>query len=241
MNVEEWAALGSRRGTGESLASWLRASPLGARTCCATSADEPGPGSLFCPGCQVSEAGRRRWYTRETWAEDAVVCSTHVVPLLRCDAPPKRLRSKRWSRSLRDEFHALGVWTQQAQTHSVGDAIARAICARSDPREAYSRAWSEAQWHLWASGWPVPPAPRMPRHGPLTPIFQFDRLALTAIVHRVFVAWDTGQETGWPALPVRARVLAWLESEIKRVRPNWRSAVARCFRDANLVDPRPSP
>lgn len=239
MNVEDWAALGSRRGAGESLASWLRASPVNVHVFGTPLANGQGAGSLYCPACRVDEAGRRRWYTREDWPLDAVMCTTHALPLLRCDTPPARLRSRRWSRALRDEFRALGTWSQQARSHVAGYAITRVVCARSDPRLPHSRAWAEAQWHLWASGWPVPASPRFPRRGPLTPAFQFDRLALAAIVRRVYVACDTGQETGWPALPVRARVLAWLQGWTERVHPHWRQCQARCFRDATGHRSRP--
>jgi hypothetical protein len=237
MNAVYWAALGSRRGAGESVASWLRASPLGAQAFDALAASEPVGGQLYCPACRMDEAGRRRWYTREDWPADGVVCTAHALPLLRCDAPPARLRGRRWSPILRDEFRALGAWNQQGNVGDLDRAIVRAICARSDPRVAYSRAWAEAQWHLWATGWPVPAGPRLPSRGSLAPLFQFDRLALMAIAHRVHVSLDTGQGTGWPALPIRSRVLRWLEGRVGQVRPCWRSRVVRCFRDA--AQPRP--
>jgi|GEM_PF-5595186 len=237
MNAEHWAALGSRRGVAESVASWLRASPLGIRIVDAHAAPESSAGTLFCPACRVDEAGHRRWYTREDWPANAVVCTTHALPLLCCDTPPARLRSRRWPHSLRDEFRALGAWTQQIEAHPASNAITRALCARSDPRLAHSCAWAEAQWYLWATGWPVPSAPKFPLRGPLTPMFQFDRLALAAIVRRVCIACDTGQGTGWPALPLRAHVLVWLEVQIGRLRPHWQPHLARCFH--NIVDGKP--
>jgi hypothetical protein len=238
MNAEHWAALGSRRGVGESLASWLRAGPLGTQVCDAPGGSELVGGQLYCPACRVDEAGRRRWYTREGWPVDGVVCTTHALPLLRCDGPPARLRSRRWSPVLRDEFHALGAWTQQGNVGVVGRAIVRAICARSDPRAAYSQAWAEAQWHLWAIEWPVPAAPRLPRRGRLTPVYQCDRLALMAIAHRVHVALAAGRDTGWPTLPIRARVLRWLEGRVGQVHPSWHARIARCFCDGAKPRPR---
>lgn len=231
MNAVYWAALGSRRGAGESLASWLRAGPLDVQAFYAPAASELECAHLYCPACRVDEAGRRRWYTREDWPADGVVCTTHALPLLRCDSPPTRLRSRRWSPILRDEFRELGAWTRQGDVGDVGRAIVRAICARSDPRVAYSRAWAEAQWHLWATDWPVPIAPRLPSCGSLVPMFQFDRLALMAIAHRVYAALDSEQGTGWPALPIRMRVLRWLECRVGQVHPCWRPRVGRYFRD----------
>lgn len=231
MNAEYWAALGSRRGAGESLGSWLRAGPLGTQVVDEPIAPELEVPQLYCPACWVEEAGRRRWYTREEWPTDGVVCTTHALPLLLCNAPPTRLRSRHWSPILRDEFRALGEWIQQGGAGELGRAIARATCARSDPRVAYSRAWAEAQWHLWAIEWPVPAAPRLPASGNLVPLHQRDRLALSAIVHRIYLALETGQGTLWPALPIRPRVLRWLEGRIRLLRPSWRLHLGRCFRD----------
>jgi hypothetical protein len=238
MNAVYWAALGSRRGAGESLASWLRAGPLGVQAIDAPATSALAGAQLYCPACRVDEAGRRRWYTREDWPEDGVVCTTHALPLLRLDAPPTRLRSRRWSPILRDEFRDLGAWTQRDDVGDVRRPIVRAICARSDPRVPYSRAWAEAQWHLWATEWPVPVAPRLPSRGSLVPMFQFDRLALMAIAHRVYSALDSEQGTGWPALPIRSRVLHWLEGRLGRVRPCWRPRVARYFRDITKSVPQ---
>lgn len=232
MSVETWAGLGSHRGAGESLASWLRAGPLGARACPAPGARGRRADSLFCPACWVDEAGRRRWYSREAWSNNSVVCTVHGLPLLYCDTVPKRVRGRRWSQSLREEFDALAKWAPQDHLRAESEAITRAICARSDPREAYSAAWSEAQWYLWAEGWPVAAAPKMRLHGVLHPIVQSDRLALTAIVRRIVVNLETGRHTGWPALPVRPRVLIWLQARIQRLQIDCRMGVAGCFRDA---------
>ncbi len=224
MNAESMAALGCRRGVGESLASWLRAGPLGPQAVKFSACPTPIDGALYCPACRLEEAGRRRWYTREDWPSQSVVCTTHALPLVRCEAPPTRLCGRRWSPILRAEFRALGTWMQQGSGGEVGCAIARAVSARTDPKVAFSRAWAEAQWHLWATGWPVPDAPRLPSRGSLSPLFQFDRLALMAIVHHVYIALEGGQGTMWPALHLRSRVFLWLE---KRIGPK---DIATCFR-----------
>ena len=223
MSSEEWAALGCCRGHGESLGSWLRAGPLGAQGLSGLASSPPANGDLYCPACHLDEAGRRRWYTREDWSRQSVVCATHALPLLRCEAPPATLRSRRWPVALREEFRALASWTQQGGGGEIGRAITRAVSARSDPRVAYSRAWAEAQWQLWARGWPVPAAPRpVDRGGVLAPWHQVDRLALLAITYRVSLARETGQSPGWRTLPIRARVLRWLQG---RAGP-----MADCFR-----------
>lgn len=212
MNAENIAALGWRRGDGESLYSWLRAGPLGLKV--VDYPVWPGPidgAALYCPACRVEEAGRRRWYTRGDWPPQAVVCTTHALPLLRFDTPPARLCSRRWSPSLRAEFRALGIWTQQGCGGAFGNLITRAVCARTDPSAAYSSAWAAAQWHLWSVGWPVPYAPRLQSCGPLSPQFQFDRLALMAIVRHLCVAMEAGHGTLWPSLHLRSRVFRWLE------------------------------
>lgn len=224
MNAKSMAALGCRRGIGESLSSWLRAGPLGLQTAKLSACPTPIDGALYCPACRLEEAGRRRWYTREDWPSQGVVCTTHALPLLRFETPPVRLYGRRWSASLRAEFRALGVWTQQGSGGEIGRAIIRALCARTDPQVAYSRAWAEAQWHLWLTGWPVPDAPRLPSRGPLSPLFQFDRLALMAIAHRVYIAREGEQGTMWPVLHIRPRVFCWLE---KRIGP---MEIASCFR-----------
>lgn len=238
MNPEVWAALGCRRAAGESLVSWLRAGPLGDQGLSRLASSLPAGGDLYCPACYMDEDGQRRWYTRESWTAQEVVCGTHAMPLLRCERPPPRLRGRRWPSALREEYRAIAVWTQQGGGGEIGHAIARAVSARSDPRVAYSRAWAEAQWHLWAGGWPVPYAPRLPLQGPLTPTFQFDRLALMAIARRVHVALETGEGTGWTALPVRARVMGWLIERIGRAHPILLGRLAQCFRDARESNTR---
>lgn len=237
MKAEYWAALGSRRGAGESLASWLRAGPLGTQAVDAPIASEPEVPQLYCPACRVEEAGRRRWYTREEWSTDGVVCTTHALPLLRCDEPPTRLRSRRWAPTLREEFRTLGEWIQQGSAGELGRVIVRAICSRSDPRVAYSRAWAEAQWHLWAIEWPVPaaPRPRLLASGNLVAVHQRDRFALSVIAYQLYLALETGQDTLWPALPIRPRVSRWLEGRIGQVRPSWCPHLGRCFR--NITKP----
>lgn len=239
MNAEHWAALGSRRGSGESLSSWLRAGPLGTQAFNAPAELESVGGQLYCPACRVDEGGRRRWYTREDWPADGIVCMTHALPLLRCDTPPRRLRGRRWSPVLRDAFRALGMWAKEYQASDVGRAIVRTICARSDPRAAYSRAWAEAQWHLWATEWPVPATPRFPRCGPLVPLLQVDRLALMAITHRVHLALGGKRDVDWPPLPIRTRVLRLLEGRVGKARPGWRARIEHCFRDTSTLWPRP--
>jgi hypothetical protein len=226
MNVLYWAALGCRRGEGESPESWLRAGPVGGQAFEMPASASQIDGDLYCPACRIDEAGKRRWYTREDWPPTGVVCTTHALPLLRSVAPPVRLSNRRWPSVLRAEFSALGAWSQQGAGGDVGSAIARAICARSDPRLPHSQAWSAAQWHLWASGWPVPFAPRLSSKGPLAPRFQFDQLALMAIVHRVSLALVSERETGWQALPIRARAFSLLKGRVGRLRLR----LAMCFR-----------
>lgn len=237
MNTEGWAALGCRRGPGESLASWLRAGPLGTQAVEQFTATPSIGGDLYCPACRLDEAGGRRWYTREEWPVDGVVCTTHALPLLRLDVPPIRLRGRRWPSLLRAEFRALGEWTRQGCGGQVGRAITHAVCARSDPQMAYSRAWAEAQWRLWVSGWPIPVSPR-PFQGRLAPRLQSDRLALTAITHRVWATLENGQGTGWPPLPIRPRVLVWLKGRLVRIRPALHSRLALCFRETSCLGVR---
>ena len=230
MNAEDWAALGCRRGSGESLASWLRAGPVGAHVSGSMSASTPPEGDLYCPACWVEEAGRRRWYSRGEWSMDGLVCTTHDLPLVRCKVPPVRLRGRRWPLKTRDQFRALGQWWQQGGVDHASRLIIQALRARTDPRLPYSRAWAEAQWHLWATGWPVLVAPRPSAHGALVPILQSDRLALHAIVHDVCIALDTGQHTLWPPLPIRMRVLSWLERRMSREQLDWATRLQSCFR-----------
>lgn len=229
MNAEKYAALGCRRGEDESLTSWLLAGPIGAEACDLPKSTIPVESALYCPACYVIEASRRRWYTRESWGPQGVVCTTHDLPLLRFDTPPKSLRSRRWPSILREEFRALGAWFQRGCGGEIGRAITHSVRARTDSRVAYSSAWAAAQWHLWAEGWPVPFAPRPSNGAQLLPRFQFDRLALMAISRRVYVALESGQQAVWGPLPIRLLTLKWLENRVAPMRQH----LALCFRAAD--------
>lgn len=233
MNAIAWAGLGSRRGAGESLVSWLRAGPLGELAIDALAIPVgAAAGALYCPACYVDEAGTRRWYTRSDWLAGSVICTRHAVPLVRCETPPARLRGWRWPPRLRAEFRALGAWTRSCGAGEAERAVVEVVRTRTDPRVAYSCAWAAAQWHLRAAGWPVPVAPRYPAQRGTGLTYQFDRLALMAIAHRACVALAKGQTPTWPPLPVRARALTCLDAHLRRARPAWVSQLSICFRNA---------
>lgn len=248
MSALEVARLGSARGAGESLASWLCAGPLGVSTVglagpvsVLDSGDGRREGRLFCPACRVEELGRRRWYSRSEWEDPhCVICSTHAAPLVWREIAPTRLRGKRWSIELRAEFRALSQWTSDWSVVGLSQrrgragrpefAVLRAILARTDPRIPYSQAFAEAQWHLWAEGWPVPSGPQFPPHRGALPARQSDRLAVMAATHRVCLGLQSGLSPNWSLLPVRARALVRLRRCLRRLNPAWNEHLDCCFR-----------
>lgn len=250
MNALELAGLGSAHGEGESLASWLCAGPLGAHALelaglapVADSEDGRQNGRLFCPACRLNESGRRRWYSRSEWEDPhCVICSVHAVPLVWCEAPPARLRGRRWPVDMRAEFRALSQWTRKWSKFDLCRragrvdrpelAVMQAILARTDPRTPYSRAFAEAQWHLSVEGWPVPWGPQFPVRPRALPVRQPDRLALMAITRRVCVGLETGRAPRWLPLCIRPRTLARLEANLRQLRPAWNEHVARCFKQS---------
>jgi hypothetical protein len=245
MSTLEFAGLGCRRGAGESLFSWLRAGPLGVNAVgshesAATLFGALSEAVLYCPACRVEESGRRRWYSRSEWRDpNCVICSVHDVPLVRCDAPPARLRGRRWPRALRSEFRALNRWTQgwsesasrKESNHANQPEVAvlRAILARTDPRMPHSRALAEGQWRLWVEGWPLPAGPLFPLRRQTMPTRQPDRLAAIETTHRVCLCLQSGVEPNWPPLVVRRRTLTWLHGRLHQLRPAWNEHICLCF------------
>lgn len=245
MNTHEFAGLGCCRGAGESLSSWLRAGPLGSNAVASlhspeTPQDDLKESKLYCPACRLEELGRRRWYSRTEWQDaHCVICSVHDVPLVQCDAPPTRLRGRRWPQTLRTEFRALDRWTRGwsgPASHREGNiatqpevAVLRAILARSDPRVPYSRAMAEGQWRLWLEGWPVPAGPLYPPQRRTMPAREPDRLAVMGTTHRVCLCLQTGVIPDWPPLHVRSRTLAWLKGCLDHLNPAWNEHFSRCF------------
>lgn len=248
MKALELAGLGATGGTGESLVSWLCAGPLGASALelaglgpITVNGDGRQKGRLFCPACRLDEPSRRRWYSRAEWEDPhCVICSAHAIPLVWCATTPARLRGRRWPVELRAEFHAINQWTRKwsdsglcRRTGGVGRpelAVLRAILAPTDPRIPYSRAFAEAQWHLWLEGWPVPSGPLFPARRRALPARQPDRLAVMAITHRVCLGLQTGRAPNWPPLPIRPRTLARLRACLHQLHPAWNEHLACCFK-----------
>jgi len=244
VNALQIAGLGCRRGAGESLSSWLRAGPLGVN---AMGSPESPTGihrslresDLYCPACHLEESGRRRWYSRHEWQDPiCVICSVHAVPLVRCDAPPIRLRGRSWPKALHTEFRALNRWIQGWNSSSRHErsralepevAVLRAILARTDPRMPHSQALTEGQWYLWVEGWPVLPGPLYSVRRQTMPARQSDRLAAMATTHRVCLCLQSGVEPYWRPLAVRRRTLVWLQECLHRLKPAWSEHIPLCF------------
>lgn len=247
MNALEIAGLGSTPGAGESLASWLRAGPLGKRAIQFLESNlnevdyaRAKGALLYCPACYVSDSGRRRWYSRSEWMNPfCVICAAHEVPLLRSAEAPFLLRGRRWPTDLREEFRSLSQWTVcksiQIRASRTGKfcspehAVLRAVLHRTDPRLPYSRALADAQWHLWASGWPVPPGPQYPPRHEELPVRQPDRLALMAVVHYLCMSFQASVRPLWPSLPLRSRSLVVLSTYLHRHSPAWQRQLSLCF------------
>lgn len=209
MRPAELAALGACKGAGESLGSWLAAGAMGEallQTYAAQLAADDGWAPLnplppaYCPGCRVGTGTERRWYSRPGWHDPRrVVCSCHGLPLHRRERPPKQLIAPRLSADVRKGLFALSTWIEQwiaasplREDQRMGFtptcAADWALLDIVSPQRAltpFAPLAAEAQWFLWADGWPVPAGfrgraryqlARVPRQG--------DRLAL------VILAWQ---------------------------------------------------
>jgi hypothetical protein len=245
MNAIETAGLACCRGEGESLTSWLRAGPLGLGACASVEAltstgQTTGEQDRYCPACRVEELGRRRWYTRAEWQDPrCVVCSNHALPLVQRDAPPTRLRGRRWPRTMHAEFLALGQWIRgwsgnvsrtaggpQVQPEAL---VLQAILARTDPRAPHSAALAEGQWRLWMDGWPVTAGPSNTTRRRTMPAKESDRLAVMAVTYRVCLGLQSGTEPNWPPLHIRRRTLKWLRGRLHSLKPDWAEHISLHF------------
>ena len=222
IEVRRWAALGARRGEGESLASWLAAGPLGSHAFDAAGIPRPVSPFAFCPACRLVEGVQKRLYSRRRWRKaPSVACAVHGIPLVYGDAPPLRLRVS-IDQAMRARLRVLAHWTTTWRVGLGGTGagvesdLLWAITRRTDPRAPFSEAWATGQWRCWADDWPVRPSPRQPARFSWDAVTQpGDRLALVATIFRL-VHEDSEQANAWSPLPVRPRVWATLLARWRR-------------------------
>lgn len=229
MTPEEIAALGARKGEGESLASWLRGSPLDRKRngwLNQLIRDEHLLGDdAYCPDCVIHEQGRWRWYSREEWSDPRqVVCSIHVLPLARAEVPPVRRWTVNCSPQMRDQMMGLGAWLSHwirenpcrrngrlTLTRGCLEDLLLLALTKPLPMRQGPQAAALAQWWLWSEGWPVPARPRGEiRYQLVSMEHQVDRLALIAAVWKLKTQLRGDGATNWPALPVAGDILRCL-------------------------------
>lgn len=215
MNTETMAGLGSARGPGESLVSWLRAGPL-PLTAWVDETFEPflSPSALYCPLCKVMEGRTARYYSRAEWQDPRrVICVVHCAPLVRCAAPPKRLRTPRLGREVRLQLAHLARWVEEwislspctlagrlvSASHCLQDQIFLALTEGDEEADSLAL----ADWRLWIEGWPLSSR----SHGSSAPQLgrvysQDDRLAIVATTWKMWACLVGVRPMLWPALPI---------------------------------------
>jgi hypothetical protein len=232
MSLESMAGLGACRGTGESLASWLRAGPLpltawtsGAIDCCAHSL------SMYCPGCVVGEKSVRRHYSRAEWLDPRrVICNIHNIPLIQALAPPKHLTTPNVGCGVQSELLCLVQWIEEWISLSPCTLAGRLILSPNCLQDQILRSLTledEAgctlalsDWRLWLEGWPVPAHP----HGGSSyqvgsMSSQTDRLAIVATTWKVWTLLVGGRSCLWPALPISYQAFCHLKGILHEIWP----------------------
>lgn len=237
MNLEIMAGLGSCRGSGESLASWLRAGPLPLSAWTDETVDHyTSPLFLCCPCCQVRSGRSVRYYSRSEWRDPRrVVCATHCVPLVRAIFPPERLRVPQLEQEVQLQLEQLARWIEEWISLSPSTVVGRSIFASHclqdqvflalTERDGEAQSFAVACWRLWLEGWPLPSHP----HGNPAPHLgvvysQADRLALVATTWKVWACLVGTQSRLWPALPIDSQSFFRLQSALLEA---WPCLVAR--------------
>jgi len=241
MRLEEIAALGTCRGAGESLASWLRAGPLGSRALSyfpelrnvKIDSEDEVASCTICPSCSTSKRDHRRLYARSEWNDPrVVVCIEHARPLqhirpaLLSTTPPRKHPVP--------EFRNFANWIRRWQAQSpcssarrltVSESCLEDVLLDAVTRDKTAAAASTWQWRLWMAGWPLSPSARS------KPQFQLadmrwlpDRLALVGTIWRLCQLLRGETLLPWPPVRLAEEVYASLEDTIWRC---WPSVVAR--------------
>jgi len=241
MKLEEIAALGTYREAGESLASWLRAGPLGSAVlsyfpeCRSVEIDNEDivASCTICPSCSTSRGRYRRLYVRSAWSDPrVVVCTEHARPLQL--VRPALLGVQASRRAPLPEFRDLARWITRWQTLSPCISARRLTTSRScledvvldvvtkDQAGTIASTW---QWRLWVDGWPVPSSPRAPPQFQLADMPRLaDRLALVGTVWRICQLLRGEFVPHWPPIRLEEVAYAQMENCIQRFEP---SLVAR--------------
>jgi hypothetical protein len=224
------AGLGSSRGSGESLTSWLRAGPLPVSVWERGVRDlKPNISLSYCPRCVLRTEGRRHYYSKVEWIDPRrVVCDIHDTPLVRAISSPTCLRFPHFEYHTRARLHTLGRWIEewisQSPSTITGILIFSPHClqdqiflALTDGDTAQS--FALANWRLWLEGWPL----SSHSHGyPMRQLrlvpSQADRLALVAEVWRVWSILAGMDQSAWPALQIAPEAFSRLAQRLKR---NW--------------------
>lgn len=219
MTPEEIAALGARRGEGESLRSWLQAGPWGQRVWMHFDA-LPGnrdrmAEEAYCPECRVFEQGRWRWYSRSAWDDPRqVVCPVHGLPLVRARHSPMRPWTIGYTPPAPAQLpaltHWLSRWIQHSPLRPDGRLAVRAKGLEDHLLWALTRRLTCSatvpamlmQWRLWTEGWPVPAQPHAVDYQVGRLQYQTDRLAVIASVCQLHRQLLGHERVDWPALIV---------------------------------------
>jgi len=236
MKLEEIAALGARRGSGESLASWLRAGPLGSGVLSyfpelrsvEIDNEDAVASCTICPSCSVNGHDHRRLYARSEWSDPrVVVCIKHAQPLQ--NVKPAMLSARLARKRPTAEFRRIAQWISRWQTQSLCSSARRLTMSpncledivldavTNDRTGAVASIW---QWRLWTAGWPVTPRPRFQPQFQLAKVPRLaDRLALVSTVWRICQLLRGEIAPRWPPVRVAAEIYAQLENNILRFEP----------------------
>lgn len=209
------AALGAPRAPDETLSSWLGAGPI-RMSVWLPRRSSPETYAAYCPACFMRSNRGKRWYSRSGWGDPrCVVCAVHGLPLIRCAAPPVRLRSPFLAPGLRRELHILGRWITDWKLKSpasaggilfcspcMEDQVLRAL-APDHPSSLSVESFWLSHWRLRMEGWPLPPSPhgRLSYQLSLMPA-QSDRLALIATVQHICAGLLGERRYRWPPLTI---------------------------------------
>lgn len=254
MTLEEIAALGIGRGPGESLASWLRAGPLGPAVLSyfpewrggAIDGEDAVASCTMCPNCLVHGHGFRRLYARTEWSDPrVVVCIEHAQPLQ--TIRPTLLSTRSPRKQSTSEFRKVAKWITRWQAHSpcsstwrlamfqdcLEDVVLDAVT--KDQAGIVASTW---QWRLWVDGWPVPPWPRSPSQFQLVDMPRLaDRLALVGTVWRTCQLLRGEIAPRWPPVRVAEEPYGRLETSLLRFGPRLAARLKLVLRQEGMNAP----